>query len=349
MIKLNRRLPNYCNIALLIFTAMNTTAWAQPYAETAKGKAFIESMDGQFGYSRESLQRLFSQVRRDEVILGKISRPAEKTTPWHKYRRIFLDDKRIRNGMAFYRRHAAVLNEAYDKYGVSPFIITAIIGVETRYGKVMGKDKVITALSTIGFDYPKREAFFSKELRAYLQMAAIEDFDPMTIKGSYAGAMGMAQFMPSSYLNYAVDYEGDGKRDLWNNPNDAIFSVANYLAEHGWERNGEIISEALNSDFQTQQKSPHKPFATLGELKALGVTPMHDSAFTDDTEVGYLVLDGGETGDISVITHHNFAVITTYNTSPLYAMAVKDLAQIIEYEISAQYVLNEQNTLSNEN
>ncbi|PIE39840.1 MAG: lytic murein transglycosylase B, partial [Gammaproteobacteria bacterium] len=257
----------------------------------------------------------------------KISRPAEKTTPWYQYRRIFMDDKRINNGVAFYRQHQKVLHEAYEKYGVPAAIIVAIIGVETRYGKVMGNDKVITALATIGFDYPKREAFFSKELRAFLQMAAEEQFDPLTPMGSYAGAMGMAQFMPSSYLNFAVDYEGDGKRDLWKNPNDAIFSIANYLQQHGWQRDGLIVDEAVLFNPYTG-KHGHKPFTTLGELHSIGVfSKQHISS--DDTRVGYLVLDG-EHGELPLITFNNFATITTYNTSPLYAMAVAELSRAIE-------------------
>lgn len=311
---------------LATVAALGLVAQAQPYTETAKGKAFIAEMSGQFGYSTADLQALFSQVSPDADILRKISRPAEKTTPWYKYRRIFMDDKRINNGIAFYRQHEKVLNEAYAKYGVSPAVIVAIIGVETRYGKVMGNDKVITALATIGFDYPKREVFFTKELRAFLQMAAEEQFDPMQPKGSYAGAMGMAQFMPSSYLNFAVDYEGDGKRDLWHNPNDAIFSIANYLAEHGWQRDGLIVDKASLFD-NYRGKRHHKPFTTLGQLKSDGVF-LSKVVAPDSARVGYLVLDG-ENGDLPFVTFNNFATITTYNTSPMYALAVTELSRAI--------------------
>lgn len=300
---------------------------AQSYADSEKGKAFIAEMSGQFGYSEADLQQVFSHVSRDETILKKISRPAEKTMPWHKYRRIFMDDKRLNNGLAFYREHEAVLNEAYAKYGVPPSIIVAIIGVETRYGKIMGNDKVITALATIGFDYPKREVFFTKELRAFLQMAAEEQFDPLQPLGSYAGAMGMAQFMPSSYLNFAVDYEGDGKRDLWKNPNDAIFSIANYLQKHDWQRDGLIVDKALLAN-EYQGKQGHKPFTTVAELKSAGVSLKTVTA-EDKTAAGYLLLEG-ESGDLPLITFHNFAVITTYNTSPMYAMAVTELSRAID-------------------
>lgn len=314
-------------LSSIAFLMTSFPVFAESYAHTAKGKAFIQEMKGQFGYTEKSLVKLFQQVSQNRTILGKISRPAEKTTPWYKYRRIFLDQKRINNGIQFYRSHEAVLNEAYDKYGVSPFIIVAILGVETRYGKVMGNDKVIEALATIGFDYPKREAFFTKELRAFLQMAKEEDMNPLSPLGSYAGAMGMAQFMPSSYLHYAVDYEGDGKRDLWHNPNDAIFSIANYLAEHGWQRDQLIVDEAL---LLLNYDGPyaHKPFTVLGELKGQGVM-LNQAVATDDIKVGVLKL-AGEQSDLTFITFKNFAVITTYNTSPMYAMAVKDLADAIE-------------------
>ncbi len=307
-----------------------TIAQAQPYADTDKGQFFIHNFDGEFGYSKDYLFWLFSNVHRDDVILRKIAKPKEKTLAWHQYRRIFLDDSRIKNGLAFYRRHQKVLTEAEQRYGVSPFIITAIIGVETRYGKFMGKDNVLTALSTIGFDYPQREKFFMGELRAYLQMVAQEGLDPFALKGSYAGAMGMAQFMPSSYLKFAVDYEGDGKRDLWGNPNDAIFSVANYLAQHGWQRNGDVISPAEAEGYVGAVL--HLPFTTLGDLKARGVRPVQQWAFADNTPVGYMEFNDGDRWQ-PYITYHNFSVITTYNTSPLYAMAVNELANRIEREM----------------
>ncbi len=314
-------------LGILLSLAATCTS-AQTYDKTEKGQAFIASMTGKYHYTEASLKDILARLSRDENILRKISRPAEKTTPWFAYRKIFLDQQRIANGVNFYHRHFAVLNEAYEKYGVSPYIITAIIGVETRYGKVMGKDRVITALSTIGFDYPAREVFFTKELRAFLQMAAEEGFDPFAVYGSYAGAMGMAQFMPSSYLNFAVDYEGDGKRDLWTNPNDAIFSVANYLAQHGWQRDGEIVDTATKKLVAIPNAS-HKPFTSLSMLSQYGVVPEHDSAFTGDTAVGYLELDGANDTTLAFVTFNNFAVITTYNTSPLYAMAVKELAEAI--------------------
>lgn len=318
------------SLSALITLAALTGAQAESYAQTEKGKAFIQDFSGQYGYTSTALTEIFSQVSRDDKILEKISRPAEKTTPWYKYRRIFLDDKRMQNGVIFFRANEKILTEAHKKYGVSPYVITAIIGVETRYGKVMGNDKVITALATIGFDYPKREKFFTKELRAFLQMAAEEGFSPLSPKGSYAGAMGMTQFMPSSYLHFAVDYEGDGKRDLWTNPKDAIFSVANYLAENGWQRDAYIVDDALLFGKHLSEKVSHKPFTTVAALEKSGIF-LGQHVVPESTRVGFLELEG-EDYLLPFITFKNFAVITTYNTSPMYAMAVTELARAIEQQ-----------------
>lgn len=306
-----------------IMLGLPTWLWAD-YSQTEKGQAFIAEMTGKYGYSQADLQLLFSQIQRDDAILGKISRPAEKTKTWYQYRKLFITPTQIERGKTFYQQHQAVLNEAYQRFGVSPEIIVAILGIETRYGRVMGNDQVLTALATIAFDYPRRETFFTGELRAFLQMAKQEGFNPLTPKGSYAGAMGMAQFMPSSFLNYAVDYEGDGKRDLWHNPNDAIFSIANYLAEHGWQRDDVVVDRAVLHDSSYAGDFNHKPFTTVGELKSYGIFPMMTTP-SDQQNVGLLRLQGKEDAQY-FITFNNFAVITTYNTSPLYAMAVFDLA-----------------------
>lgn len=303
------------------------TAAAQAVADTAKGRAFIAAMSTQNGYSQQDLQSLFAQVYMDADIIRKITRPAEKTMTWQRYRKIFMDKQRIDNGVKFYLDNEAVLDEAYEIYGVPQAVIVAILGVETRYGKVMGNDSVLTALATIAFGYPKREKFFTKELREFLQMAAEENIDPQQPLGSYAGAMGMAQFMPSSYRHYAVDYEGDGKRDLWHNPNDAIFSIANYLHKNGWQRDEVIVDEAeLQSHYRG--KYAHKPFTSLAALAEQGVYPKY-RVVSKDSPAGMLQLDG-ENGKIDFITFANFAAITTYNTSPLYAMAVTELSLAIE-------------------
>lgn len=311
----------------LFLATLPFTTFAENLGFNEKKQQFIEQMSGQFGYQKSDLETLFQQVNLNEKILEKISRPKEKTMPWFKYRRIFSDTARSKNGAAFYRKHHAVLEQAYDKYGVPPSIIVAIIGVETRYGKVMGNDSVIQALATIAFAYPKREAFFTKELRAFLQMTQEDGLDPLALRGSYAGAMGMAQFMPSSYLRYAVDYDSDGKRDLWQTPSDAIFSIANYLSGNGWQKDQLIVDNALISAPYNGQYG-HKPFTTLSALNNQGVDTQHVLA-SGDHRVGLLTLDGKDE-PLYFITFPNFAVITTYNTSPMYAMAVFELAKSIE-------------------
>lgn len=311
----------------LFLATLPFTTFAENLGFNEKKQQFIEQMSGQFGYQKSDLETLFQQVNLNEKILEKISRPKEKTMPWFKYRRIFSDTARSKNGAAFYRKHQAVLEQAYNKYGVPPSIIVAIIGVETRYGKVMGNDSVIQALATIAFGYPKREAFFTKELRAFLQMTQEDGLDPLALRGSYAGAMGMAQFMPSSYLRYAVDYDGDGKRDLWQTPSDAIFSIANYLSGNGWQKDQLIVDNALIAAPYNGQYG-HKPFTTLSTLNNQGVDTQHVLA-SGDHRVGLLTLDGKDE-PLYFITFPNFAVITTYNTSPMYAMAVFELAKSIE-------------------
>lgn len=314
-------------IALLSAGQFATANDDLSYAFTDKGQRFITEMTGQFGYTETELTQIFSQISPNEKILSFISRPAEKTLPWFKYQKIFSDKKRLDNGIKFYRKHQHVLQKAYEKYGVPPSIIVAILGVETRYGKVMGKHQVLRALTTIAFDYPKRERFFTKELRAFLEMSKSEGFDPRLPKGSYAGAMGMAQFMPSSFMHYAVDYDGDGRRDLWHNTGDAIFSIANYLAENGWQRGGKIVAKALESTPYTGKIS-HKPFTRLSALQAKGVI-LAESSAPAESNVGLLRLQQ-KSGQTTLITFNNFAVITTYNTSPMYAMAVTELAEAIE-------------------
>ncbi len=320
-------LNRFAFFILIFSTLSHSQAAGSPYSEQAQGKQFIQTMTGEYDYSRAQLERIFSHVRPNATILKKISKPAEKTMPWFKYRRIFSDRARITNGTLFYKKYEKVLDEAYDQYGVPPSIIVAILGVETRYGKVMGNDYVIEALSTIAFGYPKRSEFFTKELRAYLRMTKEEGIDPLSLKGSYAGAMGMAQFMPSSYLHYAVDYDKDGKRDLWNTPEDAIFSIAHYLSGNGWVREGLIADEAeLTLPYSGGYN--HKPFVTLASLKAQGIDTLHVLANPDE-KVGLLQLQG-EKAPLNFITFKNFSVITTYNTSPMYAMAVFELAKSIE-------------------
>lgn len=278
------------------------------------------------GFTRAELDRMFDGVTRQQKILEAIARPAE-SKDWHEYRPIFITPARIDAGVDFMRTHAATLERAERESGVDARIITAIIGVETFYGRNTGSWRVIDALATLGFDYPPRGAFFRSELEHLLRLAREESVDPRTVQGSYAGAMGGGQFMPSSYRAYAVDFDGNGKRDLWNSWDDVIGSVANYLARHGW-RHGEVIAvpAAIHEGAAAPLDAQGMEKFNAGALRAQGV--VFSDGVADDTEVRFVALQQ-EDELVYWIGLHNFGVINRYNRSALYAMAVIDLARAI--------------------
>ncbi|WP_217995232.1 lytic murein transglycosylase B, partial [Methylogaea oryzae] len=296
-----------------------------------KGSAagnFIAEMADKHHFSRRQLRRLFQQVAIQPSILERIAKPAE-AKPWHAYRKIFLTEARIQNGLSFWREHANVLAMVQDRYGVPPEIVVGILGVETGYGQNTGGFRVIDALSTLAFDYPKRADFFRKELEEFLLLCREEAANPQDPKGSYAGAMGLPQFMPSSFRHFATDFDGDSRRDIWRNPNDAIASVANYFTEHGWRRDetsavpvtveGDGARQLLDNDL--------KPHQNLAQLQAAGVKI--PAGLAPDTNVKLLALEQPDGYDYW-LGMHNFYVITRYNHSPLYAMAVLELGQAIK-------------------
>ena len=289
---------------------------------------FIKQMAAQHGFSEAQLTAMFSQIVSRNDIIAKITRPAEKTKPWRDYRKIFLDEPRIQGGVEFWRAHAKTLERAEQIHGVPAEIIIAILGVETRYGRITGNDGVLEALSTLAFDYPKRAPFFRSELEHYLLLTREEAIDPLTLSGSYAGAMGLAQFMPSSYRAYAVDFDSDGHRDLWRNPTDAIGSVANYLSRHGWRRNQAIVVPATvqGQAYQSLLSQDLKPKYSVAELRRRAIIPQTPA---DDTKPAILLELLGDNGLEYWLGFDNFYVITRYNHSPLYAMAVYQLSQAI--------------------
>lgn len=310
-----------------------TTSTVQPRQVAAINlrpdvRSFIDEMSVRHGFDPDRLAGLFSQIRMRDDIIARITRPAEKAKPWHAYRAIFLDQQRIDGGAEFWRTHAADLARAERTYGVPPEIVTAIIGVETRYGRITGKDGVLEALATLAFDYPRRADFFRGELENYLLLTREERIDPLSLQGSYAGAMGIAQFMPSSYRAYAVDFNGDGHRDLWRDPVDAIGSVANYLGEHGWRRGLPIARPAAvqGTAYRAVLDQGLKPQLSLRELDRYGVQPQ--TPMEPSLEAILLELEG-RWGPQYWLGFDNFYVITRYNHSPLYAMAVYELAQAI--------------------
>ena len=288
---------------------------------------FINEVSKKHNFDKENLKKLFTKIEFKQTIIDAITRPAEGK-PWHQYRPIFVTNTRIKEGVKFWNKHQETLERAEKEYGVPPEIIVAIIGVETRYGKHKGSYRVLDSLSTLAFGYPKRAKFFRSELEQYLLLAREEKLDPLTIKGSYAGAMGQAQFISSSYRNFAVDFDGDGKRDLWNNTSDAIGSVANYFKRHKWQPGGKVTSPAIvgSNHIQVLVKKGYKPHSTVAELRQRGVTP---KTKLNPDDMGALIELEKRAGKEYWLGLNNFYVITRYNHSPLYAMAVYQLGQAI--------------------
>lgn len=298
------------------------------YQEHGEAKTLIKEMVAEHGFDQAALITLFSAANKKDSILTAIAKPAEKTMEWEKYQDIFLTEKRIAEGKAFLKTHAEALARAEAMYGVPARMITAIIGVETFYGTRKGSDRVIDALSTLAFDYPPRAKFFRKELVQFLLLAREQGFDPLALKGSYAGAMGYGQFIPSSYRHYAVDFDGDKVADLFQNVNDAIGSVANYFAEHKWQKDGPVtFPVTLNGEqWQSLIATTLKPAHKVSDLRAAGVVmPEH---LPDDADARLQLLQG-KAGPEYWVTLHNFYVITRYNLSHLYAMAVFQLSEKI--------------------
>ncbi len=287
-------------------------------------EAFIDEMVRKHDFSAGELGRLFAQVRSRPAILRAISTPSE-ALPWHQYRGRFVNEKRIADGVRFWRQNAATLARAAERYGVAQEIIVATIGIETSYGRNRGAFGVLEALTTLAFDYPRRAAFFRGELEEFLLLTRDNRFNALALKGSYAGAMGIAQFMPSSYRRYAVDFDGDGRVDLWSTPVDAIGSVANYYHVHGW-RDGEavvVLADAGASSVDGVSVANLMPVITVAELRGRGVEPL--SVVSDDVKAALFVVQA-EHGAQPYLGLNNFYVITRYNRSINYALAVHELA-----------------------
>lgn len=303
------------------------TGSATGYANRPEAQPLISELVAE-GFDRRYLEDLLGNASRQESILKAMSRPAERRLNWGEYRKIFIEQKRIDQGVQFWNENAAALTRAEREYGVPAEIIVAIIGVETRYGRITGSYRVIDALATLGFDYPKRGEFFQGQLKEYVRLVEEEQIDPFSLKGSYAGAMGYGQFIPSSYRAYAVDFDGDHKRDIWNNTTDAIGSVANYFAEHGWKQGEPVISNVVIN----KQADPSwinaglKPELSLAQWAERGIST-HKGL--DSAQLATLMEFETADGDFYRFGLHNFYVITRYNHSRLYAMAVYELSQLI--------------------
>ena len=288
---------------------------------------FIDMMVVQHRFQESALRQLFSKVEIQQPILEAMSKPAE-AKPWAQYREIFLTEARIAGGVQFWRDNQATLAAVQKQYGVPAEIIIAIIGVETKYGANTGKYRVIDALATLGFAYPKRSEFFLKELEQYLLLTRDEQLDPLQLNGSYAGAMGFPQFMPSSFRHYAADFDQDQHRDIWKNSADAIASVANYFVSNQWLR-GQGIAYPISAKGQAFQKALTKgvkPDTTVGKLRGLKLAI---PKALPNQQPAKLLAFASQEGQQLWLGLHNFYVITRYNHSPLYAMALYQLSQAI--------------------
>ena len=294
--------------------------------------AFITTMVEQHDYDRETLRDILGEAEKKDSIIDQISKPAEKTLTWAEYRPIFMTKERINAGAAFWEEHRDALEDIETRSGVPIEILVGIIGVETYYGRITGGHRVIDALTTLAFYYPPRSKFFRGELEHFLLLVREEKMQATDAFGSYAGAMGRPQFMPSSYRAYAVDSTGDGKRDIWNNWKDVAGSIANYFNAHGWRTGEEVASLAtIGSRWSGPfPKNILKPEKTVESLSQMGV--MFTTALPGDSASQLLTLQGAD-GNEHWVGFHNFFVITRYNHSVMYGLAVHQLGQEIALKV----------------
>ena len=312
-------------LAVLILNGCSAQA---EYAEREDVLAYIHGLAENHDFAETELVEIFSRAEKKTSVLEAISRPAERTLKWHEYRRIFLKEARISQGLEFWSNNESTLEQAEKQFGVPPEYVVAIIGVETSYGRNAGSYRVLDALVTLAFDYPPRAKFFRSELTEFLLLAREEGKNPLDLKGSYAGAMGYGQFIPSSFRAYAVDFDGDGVRDIWHNKSDAIGSVANYFSLHGWDDDRPVAFQVEVDGVGADEVANRslRPDLSVAELQMLGVKI--DSLGIEDKAALFRM-------EIEEATEYwlglnNFYVITRYNHSRLYALAVYQLGQAIK-------------------
>jgi membrane-bound lytic murein transglycosylase B len=329
-----RRAGHACALAGL--TLLARAAGAEPLEPLAipfdrhrpEIAGFVAHLVKDDGFRRRYVERLLAKAVPQQKILEAMTRPAEKVSPWWQYRAHFLTEERIRDGVRFWADHGPSLERIGDEWGVSPEYIVAIIGVESFYGRLTGRYRVLDALTTLAFDYPLRSDYFRGELEQFLLLSREERVDPLKTLGSYAGAMGAGQFMPSSYREYAVDEDHDGRRDLWNSWDDVLASIAHYFRGQGWQPGAPVLAEATLDPGSGVVVDPRNLELndTVAGLRAKGVEFQAPLA---PTEPALVLLAEDVDGPVYRVGFHNFHVITRYNHSTLYAMAVHDLATAI--------------------
>ncbi|MDH5300784.1 MAG: lytic murein transglycosylase B [Gammaproteobacteria bacterium] len=313
--------------ALTLVFSSNASQASSEVQQRPEVQKLIKELVSEHKFSEDKLNSIFSQVTLLPKVIDSMNRQAE-ALPWHRYRSIFLKNERIEQGARYWQENAAALLRAEQKYGVPSEIIVAIIGVESRFGEHKGSNRIIDSLTTLAIDYPRRASFFTNELKEFLLLSREEGMDPLQVKGSFAGAMGKPQFISSSYRQYAVDFDGNGVRDLISSHEDAIGSVANYFKQNGWKTGEQVAVPAQVSGNKYRQlvEKGYQPNVALREARTMGVS--WNSALSAD-EKGALIelqqVDGAE----HWLALQNFYVITRYNRSQHYAMAVFQLSDEI--------------------
>jgi membrane-bound lytic murein transglycosylase B len=316
--------------AALIVAAPQSHASAASYAKRDDVGQFIAAMVQKHGFSKKQLESIFRRVQAQPAVLKSMTLAPESSRAWQSYRAIFVNPTRIEAGVRFWNRHAEALERASAEFGVPEEIVLGIIGVETTYGRNMGTYRVIDTLTTLAFDSPNRGEFFRSQLESFLLYTRETKSDVFRMKGSYAGAIGIPQFMPGSYRRFAIDYDGDGRKDLADSPADAIGSVANYLREHGWQR-GEGIAMPATVDAPAARllvDSGFKPLYRAADLASFGVKPAR--SLDDDTLCSLIELESPSLPPEYWVGLHNFWVLTRYNRASFYGIAVMELGRAVK-------------------
>lgn len=315
-------------VILTLVLGLSGVAWADTeFGERPDVQAYIQTLVKKYGFSQTELTELFNGVTVNRKVIDTMNRPYE-AKPWWKYRQLYITASRIDKGIKFWDMHQSALNQAAKHYGVPPEILVSIIGVESNYGDFTGKYPLIDTLSTFAFEYPRREAFFKQQLTELLLMQKESGIDISKLQGSYAGAIGLPQFMPSSFRAYAVDSNNNGQIDLWKEENDVIASVANYLSKNGWQRDQPVaIAATVNGKAYQSIPKASKPSLSAGQLAQYQITPK--TALPNDVKANLIEFEG-KLGPEFWLALPNFYSIRRYNPSNNYAMAVYQLADAIK-------------------
>jgi membrane-bound lytic murein transglycosylase B len=327
------KIKNYTpSLIILALVFVSPSAFSLQTSDYKQLDTLFKQVASKTDYTVPQLQVLFENVEIKPRIIETMDRPAESTLTWTQYRKIFLTEKNISRGAEFWKTNSNTLARAEKKYGVPPEIIVATLGVETRYGSNTGSFRVIDALATLALEYPRRSKYFSRELENFLLLTDQHKLDPLSVTGSYAGAIGLPQFMPSSYLSYAVDFSNDGYSDLVNSVDDAIGSIASYYHEHGWKPGQPVswLASDVNSSANKLLVKKRRTDRSLNELLQKGFTMQEP--VDPEIKVGLIRLEGDKDPEYR-LAFDNFFVITRYNTSKLYATAVQLLGEEIKFRL----------------